>query len=182
MPYQPNKLLWRWKSILNSSQFCLCFAWNDVEGKEGGLRACPGMFQSIFTIMSWSTLHAAFLLSFCSQIHCGQGWFEPGAAIKKKTTQPCLLRQFHCFISLFVLFHRSEGWALMRLSHSWSSTTRKGPRSWKRFEAACSPFAAGRVSLMKWGTAVTNTFKNFKQISDFSIFIVDQTLWYGVQT
>lgn len=119
----------------------------------------PGMFQSIFTIMSWSTLHAAFLLSFCSQIHCGQCWFEPGAAVKKKQkTQPCLLRQFHCFISLFVLLRRSEGWALMRLSHSWSSTTRKGPRSWKRFEAACSPFAAGRVSLMKWGTAVTNTF------------------------
>lgn len=58
----------------------------------------PGMFQSIFTIMSWSTLHAAFLLSFCSQIHCGQGWFEPGAAIKKKknpTLPPPAVSLFH---------------------------------------------------------------------------------------
>lgn len=32
------------------------------------------------------------------------------------------------------LVYRSEGWVSTRQSHSWSSTTRKGPRSWKRFE------------------------------------------------
>lgn len=42
-------------------------------------------------------------------------------------------------LTLFALLHRSEGWASTRLSHSWSSTTRRGRRSWKRFEAARSP-------------------------------------------
>lgn len=43
----------------------------------------------------------------------------------------CAARANFVFSSLCLF--RSEGWALMRPLPSWSSTTRKGQRSWKRF-------------------------------------------------